>query len=112
VEDRLPARGAQERELEPLRHEGEPEVEVEDVRLRQQARQRLRLDELAPQQWAVRPPVQVPVRLGVRGVDLEDDEPRVDALPPQRLHVRPSHPGEIHRTVRYAEGSSHSTWSK
>ena len=31
---------------------------------------------------------------------LEDDEPRVDPLPPQRLHVLPRNPGDVDRAVR------------
>ena len=45
-------------------------------------------------------PVERPVGLGVQLAALEDDEPRVDALPPQRLHVLPRNPGDVDRAVR------------
>src|SRR5581483_4202198 len=39
----------------------------------------------------------------VEPVALEDDEPRVDAAPAQRLHVRPRDAGRVHRTVDDAQ---------
>src|SRR5256885_12101863 len=39
--------------------------------------------------------VQVLVRLGVRGLGVEDDQPGVDSLAPQRLDVRPPDPREV-----------------
>src|SRR5262249_16853401 len=35
---------------------------------------------------------------------VEDDEPRVDATPAERLHVRPADAGEVDRAMRDAEG--------
>ena len=78
----LPQR-AQQRELERLRHEREPEVEVEDVGPREEPRERAPLLELAAREGAV--PVEARVGLGVEPVALEDDEPRVDAAAAQRL---------------------------
>ena len=58
---------------------------------------------LLPQE-ALAGTLQVPVGL-VRPERLrvEDDEPRVDATPAQRLHVRPADPGQVHRAVRDPE---------
>ena len=62
-----------------LRHEREPEVEVEDVGARQQPRERAPLRRAAgATSRAV--PVERLVGLRVEPVALEDDEPRVDAL--------------------------------
>src|SRR5206468_6071492 len=90
VEERLAARGFQDRELEALRDERQTEVEVEDVRLRQELRERSPLDDLLAQQTLARA-LQVPVGLvGAERLRVEDDEPSVDTAPAQRLHVRPA----------------------
>jgi hypothetical protein len=34
---------------------------------------------------------------------LEDDEPGVNAFPPQRLHVLPRNPGDVDGRVRHAQ---------
>ena len=39
------------------------------------------------------------VGLRMQLVPLEDDEPRVDAAPPQRVHVRPGDPGRVDRAM-------------
>ena len=98
VEDGLLAGRAQDRELQRLRHEREPEVEVEDVGAREQARERAPLRELLAREAAA--PVERPVRLRVPQLAVEDDEPRVDVLAPQREHVLPRDPGEVDRAVR------------
>ena len=110
VEDGLLAGRLQDRELEPLRNECEPEVEVEDVRGRQQPCERAKLRGLAAPRRPVRQPeVDVGFRVGRLGV--EDDEPGIDALSPQRLHVRPADAREVDRAVNDLQ-LSHSTWSK
>ena len=88
VEDALAPRRAQDRELDRLRHERQPEVEVEDVGLRQQPRERRELGRKPPRQPAA--PLERPVGLGVQPAAVEDDEPRVDALAPQRLGRSPT----------------------
>ena len=80
VERLLPER-AQDRELERLRDERQPEVEVEDVELRQQLGERPPLHELAPDE--VLGPVERPVGFRVELVALEDDELGVDAAAAQ-----------------------------
>ena len=45
-------------------------------------------------------PVERPVRLGMQPPALEDDEPRVDPLPPQRLDVLPRDAGDVDGRVR------------
>ena len=110
VEHRLPPSRLQDRPLQAARHECPAEVEVEDVGPRQQAQERRPLHGLTPPESAR--PVERPVSLWMELLALHDDEPRVDALPPQRLHVRPRDPRHVQRGVDYAEGSSHSTWSK
>ena len=57
-------------------------------------------------------PVERPVGLGVQLRAVEDDEPGVDAAPPERLNVRPRDPGHVDRAVGHAQGASHSSWSK
>ncbi len=103
VEERLAPSRPEDRELQLLRDEREPEIEVEDVRLRQQLGERSPLDGLLAEQARPRP-VQVPVGL-VRAERLrvEDDETRVDPAPAKRLHVRPADPGQVDRAVRDAE---------
>ena len=91
----------QDRELERLRHEREPEVEVEDVGARQQPTEGVPLRQLAAHLAAVA--FERPVRLRVHAVALEDDERGVDTAPPQRLDVRPGHAGRVHGAVDDAE---------
>ena len=74
------------------------------------ARERSELEHLAPPGGALRK-AQVLVRLGMGGMRVEDDQPRVDALPPQGLHVRPADTREVDRAVDDSQ-ASHSTWSK
>jgi hypothetical protein len=77
---------------------------VKDVRLWEQARERLPLHGLLAQEARLRA-LQVPVGLiGAERLRVEDDEPRVHAASPQRLHVRPADPGQVDRAVRHAEG--------
>src|SRR5204862_1765601 len=102
VEDGLLARHSQERELEGLRDERQPEVEVEDVGARQQPRERAELEGLPPPVGALRK-MQVLVGLRVRRLRVEDDEPGVDPLSPQRLDVRPPDAREVDRAVRYSK---------
>ena len=94
VEDRpLPER-AQDRELQRLRDERETEDEVEDVGLWHQ---------LAPARATGGPgdgrrpsfEVQRAVGLGVEGVAVEDDEPRVDPAVLERLRGRPGTPAVL-----------------
>src|SRR4029077_13106258 len=79
----------------------EAEVEVEHVRLREQLEQRPPLGRLAAQEAAA--PVERPVRLRVKRIALEHDEPGVDAATTERLHVRPRHPGRVDRAVDDAQ---------
>src|SRR5262249_23286298 len=128
VEDRLLAGGLQDRELEPLRHERQSEVEVEDVGAWKEPRKRGELERL-PAPLGSLGQVKIGVGLGVGGLRVEDDELRVDALSPQRLHVRPADPREVHGAVNdfqrpegtagsptspllFIHHASHSTWSK
>ncbi len=97
VQDRLLAEEPQDRELEPLGDEGQAEVEMEDIRLRQQPDERTPLRELPAQEAALA--VERPVRLGVQAIALEDDELRVDAAAAQREDVLPRHAGRVHRAV-------------
>ena len=101
MEDALLAQGAQEGELDRLRDQRQPEVEVEDVGLgREPGEGRELLRQLHGQRPAT---VERPVGLVVQLPALEDDEPRVDTLPPQRLNVLPGNPGDVHGTVRHAQ---------
>ena len=102
VEDGLLASRVQDRELQRLRHERQAEVEVEDVGAREQARERAPLRELLAREAAAA--VERPVRLRVPQLAVEDDEPRVDVLAPQREHVLPRDPGEVDRAVRDPQG--------
>ena len=63
-------------------------VEVQGPLLREPSRQRPR-------------PLERPIRLVVQPPPLEDDEPSVDPLPPQRLHVLPRNPRDVHGRVRH-----------
>src|SRR5438874_8053433 len=109
MEDRFPARRFQDRELRALWHQCQPEVEVKDVGTREQPRERAKLRGLAPPGRPARQP-QVLVCLRVLQAGVEDNEPRIHAFAPQRLHVRPADAREVDRAVNYSE--SHSTWSK
>jgi hypothetical protein len=68
---------------------------VEEVRLRQVARECAPLHELLPQEALTRE-VEVDVVL-VRPPLLrpEDEQPRIHAFAPQRVHVRPAGAGEV-----------------
>jgi hypothetical protein len=106
----LPER-PQERELDRLGHEGEPEDEVEHVRARKQPRERAPLRRLPPEEATV--PLERPIRFRMKAIALEHDEPGVDASLAQRLHVRPWNPGRVdgavddaERPVAYASHSS------
>ncbi len=103
VVDGVLPRGAQDRELQRLRHEREPEVEVEDVGARQQARERAPLRQLTAREPAAA--VERPVRLRVECAPVEDDEPCVDAAPAQRLDVLPRDACRVDRAVDDAERS-------
>ena len=76
VHHRALAERAQDRELQRLRDERQPEREVEEVGAREKLGERLPLRELAPDE----PPFEVerPVGLRVQRVAVEDDELRVD----------------------------------
>ena len=112
VEDAPLAGRMQDRELQRRRHERQRVVEVKDVRARQQPGQRRELGREPPRQAAVA--VERPVGLRMQLPPVEHHEPRVDPLPPQRLHVLPRNPGDVDRRVRDARRSqaSHSSWSK
>ena len=69
MEDGLLARRVQERELQRLGHERQPEVEVEDVGAREQSRERAPLRELLSREAAAA--VERPVRLGWRSSRLK-----------------------------------------
>ncbi len=100
VEERLAPRRPEDRELELLRDERQPEVEVEDVRLGQELCESAPLDRLLAKEARTRA-VEVPVRL-VRAERLrvEDDEARIDPTPAERLHVRPADAGQVDRAMR------------
>ena len=83
---RLPER-AQERELERLGDERQPEDEVEQVGARDQLGERAPLGGLTPDEPAVE--LERAVGLRVELVAVEDDERRLDPAPPERLDVRP-----------------------
>ena len=100
VQHGLLAERAQQRELDRLRQQRQPEVEVEDVRLRREPRERAPLRQLLPDEAAAAP--EVDVRLRMQPVAVEDDEPRVDAAPPERLDVRPRDAGSVDGAVRDA----------
>ena len=94
-----------DRELERRRHEGQPEVEVEDVGLRQQPGEGAELGREPQRQRAA--PVERPVGLGVELPAVEDDEPGVDPLPTLRLDVLPGDAGDVHRGMRDAKRHVH-----
>src|SRR5205085_761714 len=89
--------GAQKGELHQLRYERQPEVEMEDVRLTGEARERPPLRQLAACEPAAAR--QVDVGLGMEAVAVEDNEAGVDAASPQRLHVRPRDAGGVDGAV-------------
>src|SRR5581483_10208940 len=101
VEEALLAQQPKQRELQRLRDQRQPEVEVEDVRAGGEAREGGELRREPLRERAV--PVERPVRLVVEPAALEDDEPRVDALAPQRLDVLPRDAGDVDRAVRDAQ---------
>ena len=101
VHHRLLAERAQDRELEGLRDERQPEREVEQVGAGEQLRERLPLRELAPHEPALE--VERPVGLGVQRVAVEDDELRVDPAAAERLDVRPRHARRVDGAVDDAE---------
>ena len=77
-------------------HEREPEVEVEDVGLRDEADGGGDLGgEHAPARLAL-VEVERAVGLRVEATAVEDDEPCVDPGAAQRLDVRPRDPGDVH----------------
>ena len=103
VEDGLLASRSQDRKLHPLRHQGQPEVEMEDVGSRQQLRERPKLRGLPAPRGPLRyPEVHVGLRMG--HVRVEDDEPRIDAHTPQRPHVHPADPREVHGAMNNRGG--------
>jgi hypothetical protein len=73
---------------------------VEDVGVAEQPCERPPLRQLLPAEPAV--PVERLVRLRMELVTLEDDEPGVDPLPPEREHVLPRDPGGVDGAVRDA----------
>src|SRR5829696_5727143 len=109
VEHRLAPGRLEDRPGRLPRHECPAEVEVEDISLRQEAKEGWPLHRLASPE--PRGPVERSVGLRVELLPLDDDELRVDALPAKRQHVRPRNARHVQRGVNYP-GSSHSTWSK
>ena len=103
MHDRLLPERAQDRELERLGRERQPEVEVEDVRLREEPQPAPPLRRLPPGEAAA--PLERPSASGWRLVAVEHDEPRVNPSAPERLDVRPRHAGRVHRTVGDAKPS-------
>ena len=98
VKDALLPQRPQEWELNRLRDQRQPEVEVEDVGLRSESGE---CGELLRELHRQRPAaIERPVGLVVQLPALEDDEPCVDALAPQRLHVLPGDPRDVHGAVR------------
>ena len=74
---------------------------MEDVVVRQQARERAPLRQLLSHEAARA--VERPVGLGVELVAVEDDEVGVDAAPPERLHVRPRDARRVDGAVEDAQ---------
>ncbi len=93
----LLAQRAQDRKLHRLRHERQPEVEVEDVGAREQAQEGRPLRRLLSDEAAAA--LERPVGLRVERVAVEDHELRVDAAPAQCLDVRPRHAGRVDGAV-------------
>src|SRR5262249_43336124 len=114
VEDALLAQQTKQRELERLRDQRQPEVEVEDVGARRELREG---GELLRELQRKRPvPVERPVGLVMQPSALEYDEPRVHAPPLERLDVLPRDPCDVDRAVRHPQPPvrhvSNSSWSK
>ncbi len=101
VHDRALAKRAQNRKLERLRDERQPEREVEQVGCRQELAEHLPLRHLSAEQASVK--LERPVGLRVQRVAVEDDELRVDPAAAERLHVRPRHTRRVDRAVDDAE---------
>ena len=101
VHDRALAKRAQNRKLERLRDERQPEREVEQVGCRQELAEHLPLRHLSAEQASVE--LERPVGLRVQRVAVEDDELRVDPAAAERLHVRPRHTRRVDRAVDDAE---------
>ena len=97
--------GAQDGVLERLRHERQPEHEVEDVGAGEKRGERGPLLRLAAEE--ARSQVERAVCLRVKGIAVEDDERCVDAALSQRLDVRPRDPGGVDRAVDDAERAAH-----
>ena len=100
VHHRLLPRGAQDRHVQRLRDERLSEVEMKDVRLREVAREGAPLNGLLAKQSLSR---QVEVDVVLVGPPLlrpEDEQPRVDALAAQSVHVRPAGACEVHWEVK------------
>ncbi len=99
----LPAGRAHDRHLQRLRHERLAEVEVEDVRLGEVAREGAPLDGLPSEQARAAGQAQVDVVLvGSPLLGPEDEQARVHALAAERVHVRPAGAGEVDRQVEDA----------
>src|SRR5262249_3946292 len=91
----LPRR-LEDRHVQRLGDECLAEVEVEEIRLREVLRKRAPLHQLLTQESL---PGQVEVDVVLVGTPLlrpEDQQPCVDVLAPQGVHVRPAGAGEIH----------------
>ena len=96
VHHRPLAERAEDRELERLGDERQPEREVEQVGAGKQFRECPPLRGLAAELRAVE--LERAVRLGVHRVAVEDDERGIDAAPSQGLDVRPRHACRVDRT--------------
>jgi hypothetical protein len=96
------ARRAEDGHVQRLRHEGLAEVEVEDVRLREIAGERSPLHDLLAKKSMSRQIEVDVVLVGPPPLRPEDEQARVDALAPQRVHVRPAGAGEVDREVEDA----------
>src|SRR5262249_8974265 len=111
VVDGLLARRVQDWKLKSCRHEREPEVEVKDIRGREEPQKGPPLHELAPPEPALAVEAEIDVAL-VRPerLVLEGDEPGIDALAAQCLDVLPRNAGHVDRRVDGGQPvSSHST---
>ena len=101
VHHRALAERAQDRELERLRDERQPEREVEEVGAREKLGERLPLRHLAPDEAPFQ--VERAVGLRVQRVAVEDDQLCVDPPAPEGLHVRPRHARGVDGAVDDAE---------
>jgi hypothetical protein len=104
VHHRALAERAEDRVLERLRDERQPEHEVEDVGARQELGERAPLPQL-PEREAARE-VERAVGLGVQGIAVEHDERGVDPTAAERLDARPRHARSVDRAVDDAERAS------